>query len=239
MLKKIFVSLSLFVVMLGLTACGKTTKKWAVENMAEITKEYYFGENDDVFVTLAVGEREKDYLLNGQATELVNFSLLSLKFKEDNYARAEVVQVVSNDSKVDAEAKYNSFNDSYMVDIVDDVEIGESVSVVYEGETIVLKKQNFAVDYEKAIEIATNELKEKLDEQKSFNHFEAECYLRVMSEKDRDFGGLYWCFTCLNYEGESFSVVISTSDGKILANSLTEEGEGVANSKSVANSNNE
>ena len=44
-----------------------------------------------------------------------------------------------------------------------------------------------------------------------------------MSEKDDDFSDLYWCFTCLNYEGESFSVIISTVDGSVLAISDGEE----------------
>ena len=217
MFKKVLVSLSLLLVVFGVTACGKTIDSHVQNNMAEITKDYYFGENETMFVTLSVGEREKDYLLNGQATEPVNYSLLVIKFKEENIAKAIVLQVRSGDATSDVEAEYNSFNNSYMVDIVDDITIGEDFSIVYDGQTVTLEKQNFAINYENALQIACENLKDKLEEQKSYNHFNAECYLRVMSENDNDFSDLYWCFTCLNYKGESFTVIISTVDGSVLA----------------------
>lgn len=222
MFKKIFVSLSLLLVVFGVTACGKTLDGYVLDNMAEITKEYYFGENDDIFVTLSVGEREEDYLLNGQATELVDYSLLVIKFKEENILRAITLVVQSGEDSADVEAEYNSFNNSYMVDIVDDITIGEDFSIVYDGQTVTLSKQNFAINYENALQIACENLSDELEAQKSYNHFNAECYLRVMSGLDNDFSELYWCFTCLNYEGESFTVVISTADGSILASSVDE-----------------
>ena len=223
MFKKVLVSLSLFLVVFGVTACGKTIDSYVLNNMAEITKEYYFGENDTMVATLSVGEREEDYLVNGQATELVDYSLLVIKFKEENIAKAIVFEVKSGEVTVDVEAEYNSFNNSYMVDIVDDITVGEDFSIVYDEQTVTLEKQNFAIDYENALQIVCENLKDKLEEQKSYNHFNAECYLRVMSEKDDDFSDLYWCFTCLNYEGESFSVIISTVDGSVLAISDGEE----------------
>ena len=223
MFKKVLVSLSLFLVVFGVTACGKTIDSYVLNNMAEITKEYYFGENDTMVATLSVGEREEDYLVNGQATELVDYSLLVIKFKEENIAKAIVFEAKSGEVTVDVEAEYNSFNNSYMVDIVDDITIGEDFSIVYDEQTVTLEKQNFAIDYENALQIVCENLKDKLEEQKSYNHFNAECYLRVMSEKDDDFSDLYWCFTCLNYEGESFSVIISTVDGSVLAISDGEE----------------
>ena len=223
MFKKVLVSLSLFLVVFGVTACGKTIDSYVLNNMAEITKEYYFGENDTMVATLSVGEREEDYLVNGQATELVDYSLLVIKFKEENIVKAIVFEVKSGEVTVDVEAEYNSFNNSYMVDIVDDITIGEDFSIVYDEQTVTLERQNFAIDYENALQIVCENLKDKLEEQKSYNHFNAECYLRVMSEKDDDFSDLYWCFTCLNYEGESFSVIISTVDGSVLAISDGEE----------------
>lgn len=219
MFKKIFVSLSLVAVLFCATACGKTIDSYVQDNMAEITKEYYLGENDDMFVTLSVGEREKDYLMNGQASEPVNYSLLVIKFKEENILRAITFEVQSGENTADVEAEYNSFNNTYMVDIVDDIQIGDNFSIIYDGQTITLEKQNFAINYEKALQIACENLKDKLEEQKSYNHFNAECYLRVMNEKDNDFSDLYWCFTCVNYEGENFSIVISTQDGSVLATS--------------------
>ena len=59
MFKKVLVSLSLFLVVFGVTACGKTIDSYVLNNMAEITKEYYFGENDTMVATLSVGGKTK------------------------------------------------------------------------------------------------------------------------------------------------------------------------------------
>ena len=76
MFKKVFITLSLVLVMVCVAGCGKTINNYVQENMSEITKDYFFGENDDFYATLSVGEREDDYLYNGTSTDKVDFALL-------------------------------------------------------------------------------------------------------------------------------------------------------------------
>lgn len=221
MMKKLIVVFSLVFILFGVAGCGKTINNHVKENMSEITKDYYFGENDSFYATLSVGERESSYLYNGQSTESVDFALLTLTFK--NGSSLNTVEVVLNDgaNSYDVELMSDDMSVDFMADIVNLFSFGEAFTLTYNNENVELTRisDEFGIDYQEALNIACGNLKEELESCKSYNNFNAECYLRVLREKENNFDNLYWCFTCLNYEGESFSIVFSTVDGEILAKS--------------------
>ena len=221
MMKKLIVAFSLVFVLFGVAGCGKTINNFVEENMSEITKEFYFGENDSFYATLSVGERESTYLYNGQSTESVDFALLTLTFKSGS--SDSTLEVVLNDgtNSYDVELLADDMSVGFMADVVNLFDFGETFTLNYEDLSVELTRisDEFGIDYQEALNIACENLKEELESQKSYNNFNAECYLRVLREKENSFDNLYWCFTCLDYEGESFSVVFSTVDGKILAKS--------------------
>ncbi len=221
MMKKLIVAFSLVFILFGVAGCGKTINNHVKENMSEITKDFYFGENDSVYATLSVGERESSYLYNGQSTESVDFALLTLTFK--NGSSLNTVEVVLNDgtNSYDVELMSDDMSVDFMADIVNLFSFGEAFTLTYNNENVELTRisDEFGIDYQEALNIACGNLKEELESCKSYNNFNAECYLRVLREKENNFDNLYWCFTCLNYEGESFSIVFSTVDGEILAKS--------------------
>ena len=221
MMKKLIVAFSLVFILFGVAGCGKTINNHVKENMSEITKDFYFGENDSVYATLSVGERESSYLYNGQSTESVDFALLTLTFK--NGSSLNTVEVVLNDgtNSYDVELMSDDMSVDFMADIVNLFSFGEAFTLTYNNENVELTRisDEFGIDYQEALNIACENLKEEHESFKSYNNFNAECYLRVLREKENNFDNLYWCFTCLNYEGESFSIVFSTVDGEILAKS--------------------
>ena len=221
MMKKLIVAFSLVFILFGVAGCGKTINNHVKENMSEITKDFYFGENDSVYATLSVGERESSYLYNGQSTESVDFALLTLTFK--NGSSLNTVEVVLNDgtNSYDVELMSDDMSVDFMADIVNLFSFGEAFTLSYNNENVELTRisDEFGIDYQEALNIACENLKEELESCKIYNNFNAECYLRVLREKENNFDNLYWCFTCLNYEGESFSIVFSTVDGEILAKS--------------------
>ena len=221
MMKKLIVAFSLVFILFGVAGCGKTINNHVEENMSEITKDFYFGENDSVYATLSVGERESSYLYNGQSTESVDFALLTLTFK--NGSSLNTVEVVLNDgtNSYDVELMSDDKSVDFMADIVNLFSFGEAFTLTYNNENVELTRisDEFGIDYQEALNIACENLKEELESCKIYNNFNAECYLRVLREKENNFDNLYWCFTCLNYEGESFSIVFSTVDGENLAKS--------------------
>lgn len=221
MLKKVFITLSLLVVCLGVAGCGKTINNVVRENMSEITKVYYFGQNDDFYATLSVGERENEYFYDGKSTDNVNYALLTIKF--NNYLNEDIIwiQVASGENSIRVEAEYNDMSDTFMVDIVDEIELSDTVFVNYNGSSAELEKvsTNFTIQYDKAIDIACENLQSELENLKSYSHFNGECYLRILNQKENNFDDFYWCFTCLGQDESNFSIIISSVDGSILAKS--------------------
>ena len=221
MLKKVFITLSLLVVCLGVAGCGKTINNVVRENMSEITKVYYFGQNDDFYATLSVGERENEYFYDGKSTDNVNYTLLTIKF--NNYLNEDIIwiQVASGENSIRVEAEYNDMSDTFMVDIVDEIELSDTVFVNYNGSSAELEKvsANFTIQYDKAIDIACENLQSELENLKSYSHFNGECYLRILNQKENNFDDFYWCFTCLGQDESNFSIIISSVDGSILAKS--------------------
>ncbi len=221
MFKKVFLMCSIIAVGVMVTGCGFTLNNVVLENMSEITKEFYIGESDDFYVTLSVGERESDFRYNGESTENVEKALLSIKFNESLNKNVIWIQVASGENSVQVEAFYNELSERYMVDLIDEIEIGDTVFVNYDGSVAELEKvsADFNIQYDEAISIACENLQSELSALKSFSHFNGECYLIVLSQKENNFDELYWVFTCIPLDGENFSIIISTSDGSVIMQS--------------------
>ncbi|MBP3431552.1 MAG: hypothetical protein J6K39_01680 [Clostridia bacterium] len=222
MKRKVLLCLMLCVLSIMLFACGKTTEQRVEENMAERTRVYYFAECDDFYVTLSAGEREGEYLMNGKCEDRVKFALLSVRLAETS-----ADDILSIDVKIDGEVEekemeLNGLNGCYMLDLEREISGREVISVAFGDTNLTLQNlsKDFAVDSEKAIEIACGELGDRILEGRSGNNLNAECYLRVLDKKANNFDDFFWCFTVVNTQNENYSVVISTVDGSILAKSI-------------------
>ncbi len=216
MFKKVILTAFLFFALVGLTACESNCKRLVEENMSEITKEYYYGQNDEMYASLLVGERESDFLYDGISTKNVDYVLLCVNFVTSPKADAVCVNVTTNDTTTEIELLYKESEDAYLKDIVGAVEVGDYLDISYKGSVLRLEKCNFAISSDEALDIACNYLYDTLNEYKYYNNFYAECYLTVV--KEREFEEFYWSFMCIDKEEQSTSILISTADGKVISN---------------------
>lgn len=221
MKKKILLAFMLCFVGLSLCGCGANTLDMVKDNMSELTNVYYFGENADCYCSLSSGKREKEYLLNGQSGECVPFALLSLHPTENIAGKVVLVKVTIDGVESEKELEINSLNSAYMVDLEKEFSGEEKIAITFNGKVLTLEclSKNFAIDSQKALEIASKELADKITMKKSFSKLNAECYLRVLDKKANKQDGVFWCFSVLNVDNENYSVIISTTDGKVLAKS--------------------
>ncbi len=219
MRKKIVLGFMLTLVVVSLFGCGMSTVGLVEENMSELTKVYYMAENDDFYCTLSSGVREKTYLMNGESSEVTDFALLTIVPNQNVSGSLIKANVKIDGVESEVELEINGLNHNFMVDLEKAFSGNEVVEVTYGGSSIALENvsQNFAVDYNKAIEIACQEMNEQITAKKKFSKLNAECYLRVLDKKANQFDSVFWCFTVLNVDNESYSVVISAEDGSVLA----------------------
>ena len=219
-MKKRAILMSIFSLMAVLFfGCGKTTADYVKENVAEITKTFYFAENENFYITLASGQREKEYLLDGRAQPLTDFALLSVTFFDDIPSEIINVEVTIDEEKRQVEMEYNSMTNSFLADLELLLNENEQIAVKYADQTLTLENlsKNFVIDWQQALNIAIKELKTEIEKEKKYANLNAEVYLKVLDKKANKFDNFFWCFTILNVKNESFSVIISTTDGSVLA----------------------
>ena len=221
-MKKGFLCVLLVCACVILSACGANVGALMKENMAELTKVYYYGEGEDVYATLSSGEREENYLLDGCCGNVVGFALLVVKFENNLQKNVLKAEVVIDGVGSQIELELNENNDSFMFDLEKILTGNESVEVVVEGKKILLDavSRNFVVDCEDVIEIACNEFADVLQSLTKSQSLLCEGYLRVMDKKANNFSGVFWCFTLLDRNGNNLSAIISTEDGSVLAKSM-------------------
>ena len=221
-MKKIAVAFGLIAICLLSVGCGKKTESFVKENMSETVEVYFFGETPEVYGTISSGKRELDYNIDGKSGELTDYSLFSINFYNEVFGSVIKVNLTIDGVTSEVEMELNTLNNTYMVDLGKRMTGEEIVSVEYMEEEFELKNvsKDFVVNADEAIEIASNELSEAILRAKKYSNLNAECYLRVMDKRMNNFQDMFWCFTVVNVNGESFSIIISTVDGSVLAKSV-------------------
>lgn len=221
MKKKIFLSLVFAFLIVGLFGCDVLTVGLIEENLSEATNVYYLGENDVFYCTLSSGEREDPYLMNGVSESKKDFSLLNITPIENTSNKVIHATIKIDGQQNDVELEINGLNTIYMVDLERKLSGNEIVEVVYKDSAMTLSNlsQAFEINATEAIEIARDQLRDKIVLKKNYRGLNAECYLRILDKKANNFDGIFWCFTVLNIDNESYSIIISTENGDVLAKS--------------------
>ena len=218
-MKRRFVVAFVIVAVLLLTGCGAKMIEKVEENTSEITKQFFFGESEKMYATLAVGEREENYLMDGKSHPKTDFSLFSVVFYEDIDKNIIVVSLSVDEKRETFEMEYNSFSNSFMADLGKRDFSDKNIVLSYGDQSVVLENlsKQFGVDWKKAIEIGCDNLKQQIENAEVARKIDAEFYLKVLDKKANNFDNFFWCFTLLTKNGDTYSVVISTIDGSVLA----------------------
>ncbi len=203
-----------------LAGCGKNVVELVQNNMSEQTEVYYLGESEKMYCTLSAGTREEQYAMDGKHGKCVIFALLCINLPQQTEKCIEIVLDL-NGLVSTQELQLNTLNDTYMLDLETKITGSEQISITYAGETLQLENvsNNFAVGWQKAIEIACTQLEDKILLKEKNGDLGGECYLRILDKKANNFTEIFWCFSIFNVAGENYSAVISTENGKILAKS--------------------
>lgn len=216
-------SFALFCMILGLSfaisGCTKTTSELMQENMSEFASVYYYGEGDNFHVSISSGERESTYLLNGKSEDCVDFALVSLFFDDAPSGSLVKATILVDGQESEVELEVGGVNSAYMVDLETLLSGEEEIVFTYSGQTVTLENlsKNFQIDAQQAVEIGANELESEILKNKTSTALNCEGYLKVLDKKSNGLDYVFWCFSIVNTDGESYSVIISTEDGSILA----------------------
>ncbi len=210
--------LCLVMLVLSITLVGCNKKIDIKDSFSEITKLYFHAEDEDKSCTISVGQREDVYIIDGKHTKNVDFSLITLKFNKIIEQNQIEVDFIINDETKHVLLELNPGNQCYMADLGYALNQNDVINLVFENKSLNLVNlsNSFYIDYESAIEIAVKDLGEDLNTFYSNGNFNGECYLKVLTLKNRGEEGLFWIFSAVSENRESKNIIINIDDGSIL-----------------------
>lgn len=218
-MKKFIVLLTLLLTIFTFGGCG-TMEEYIKNNMSEIRQNIFDGTSGSFYVTLSSGMRENPYLSDGVHNKTVEFGVIELELFDKLYSGEKLEYTAKIDDKeISGILERNPFTGSFMDDIEmiinDDAKI--EINIKYgNGEIINLenKSKNWEIDYEKALEIGVKKITEKLSELNKKPSGEG--YLKIINNYTAG-KKYFWYFNFKTADLKSYSLVIDTATGSILA----------------------
>lgn len=197
-----------------LLCCGCSARIDMNECMSEITQLYFVGEGELVCGNISVGEREKNYVIDGQSGDVTPFSLLCIQFASPLTEREIDVEMAINENKENVRLYFNPMSNEYINDLGYALKQDDEVSLFYSGLRLDFHLAKFSVDYKEALSIAKTQLVDEIEDNLKNGHLEGECYLKVLSSKDNS--DIFWLFTLVNTKNEYYNVLINVQTRQIL-----------------------
>ena len=206
-------------------ACSPKTLALVQENIAEVHYNIYAGASDEVSCTYSAGKREIDYKLNGYATELIDFGLITFVVNNPNVvADAPSFELSYGKVKTEGVLEQNPYDGSYVADIkqiittptemIATIKLGSYVKNI----TLYAISPAWKITYNDALQIATKHANKTLKTLVSNNEFLGETHIKILT--DTSGNGLdtyYWFVSFLGRQGTKVAVLIDTMTGAVLA----------------------
>ena len=215
-MKKVLVLFFCLITCFGAFGCTEDLSKVVLKNLSEKVELYFCGVGE-FNVSVSSGEREDPYVYDGKRENMVEFSVFSFyvqNLKEDNI---DVTLKVNEESFVKT-FEYNPLSGCYVFDLGKKLNKDDSITVFYRNDEVKLLcfSQEFKIDCEEAIKIATTSFEDEILNLFSKNELKAECYLRILDNPKDDFKNKYWYFYVFAENKTTYSCVIDVCTGELI-----------------------
>lgn len=208
-----------------ISSCGKNYSNFIESNIAEIREFIMTGKNQEVSANLMCGMRECDYILNGIATSLIEFGVITFEIENiDNYDTTNATYILNvNSDRYTGVLEKNPFDNTLVADIKKIIDSNANVSakIVIGDFSRIIELETINVDWkissDNIIDILIKEHKDKLDTFISNKEFLAEVYIKIINDSDIYKDSYYWYVNILGKEGNSYNLIISPYTGQVLA----------------------
>lgn len=212
-----------------LTACTNKYENLLISNTAEVREFMMEGAATSVKASLICGKREKDYKLNGYASELIEFGVLTFTLDNVQDYDETIAKYILNVGtlRYDGALEKNPFDGTLVADIKRIIDKNENVSVkLIIGEylqdiPLKLIGADFKVQSEDVYKIVASKYKNQLKAISVNNVFEGELYIKIINDADEYKGDYYWYVSLLTRKGGKLSLIISPYTSEILASTDT------------------
>lgn len=222
-IKIIMLTLVVFITLV-LTGCTNKYFELTKENISEQRQNLYVGESQNITATFMSGYREKDYVINGYNTPLIEFGIITVMLEQNNIAKTDIAtySLTIGTNRYDGQMEINPFDGSYVADIKQLITLDENLTLKFtlgsftEELNLNILSNTWQIDYNQALEIACDQLKPYL-KQMTNNGFLGETYIKIIYDNKIQENAYFWYVNFVGRSGQSHSIIIEPNTGEVLA----------------------
>lgn len=222
-MKLFFLFLSMITIFSG---CSKID--YIDKNIAEIRNFLYEGKVDDVTATLVCGYRESEYVLDGYATELVEFGVLTFDIEkmEGKSTQNAKFTIQHGDGFFEGDLVKNPFDDTLVVDVKKIIDVDEVIVHIqlddFDKEIkLVRLDKDWDISSDDVKRIISKEFKEEINPLILDGKFKGEVYIKILNDADIYKGDYYWYVSIIGQNGGRLNAIISPKTGQVLSSNNT------------------
>lgn len=217
-MKKLLVIVLTLATLFAFSACEENE----YDNVSYRHTAYLVGSTEGLKVIIQSGERESPYIADGEAGELVEFCVITLKpTTSDAASKSYTFKITINGEEITGTMNKDVFGTSFTKDVGSDV--GNSITSITfsDGEKeypIELENMmaNAIITEKEALDISSNEFKEKLLQLKNEER-SSEIYLKFVCDTTGEESFYYWYVANVMENGDYFAVLIDIVSGDVIA----------------------
>lgn len=219
-MKLFFLLFSIFI----FSSCGRSMENMLKDNTSEIREYMCVGESNNISSSLILGKRETNYIVNGYSTDLIEFGVLSFKFKsaKEDIGVAKYVLFVGTE-KFEGDLQENPFDYTLVADIQKIVDVSKKIvaRIICDNwqEDIELSAINtsWKVGYNDVYKVIAKNMKSEIEAFVYNNTFEGEVYIKIINDEDINVSDYYWYVNIIGRGGKRLSAIVSPNSKEILA----------------------
>ena len=197
--------------------CGVLLEENISKNVSEYRQNFFLGLGENFSATFTDGQRESEFVANGEKTSLVDFGVIVIKGQ--NLSQKNFSLTINNE-KISGELEITPFDNTLVVDIKKVVDKNDQLTLEYLGEkvTLVCLSKDWKINYNNALDIFVHKNKDTLKQYNNTNNFDGEIYIKLVSDK-QDMSNIYYYVLCITKNGNVLATLIDVNNGEILQKS--------------------
>lgn len=207
--------LCITLLLVALCACNKKGDGESKDNISRLTEAFYAGESDLFAVSVETGRREKNFIADGVAKDVCDFTELTIVPLKSNDYKTLAYVISSDDKTLSGEIQCGisgEFVASIALDFVPKtitVSAGEVTSDIELNS--VLDGKLSAID---AVNIAKEAFKDKIDKEYSEGKAEREIYVKLITA-DRE--SYYYYVSFIGDGVDYWAMLVDPATGNIIS----------------------
>lgn len=214
----------LIISMLIFSSCGNKYENILISNTSEIRECLCVGESEELSASLTVGMREKNYIVNGYSTELIEFGVLSFELRNIDVDKnnCQFILFVGTD-KYTGDLQENPFDQTLVADIQKVVDCNKKIVARLISNNVEIDVELFSINRDWNItssdvyKIIAKNLKDEIKAFINNNIFEGEVYIKIINDQDITKNDYYWYVNIIGRNGKRLSAIVSPIKNEILA----------------------